>query len=703
MSQNEILNINYSDSQNDLIDKLNKNFDEIIELHGGLQGIDGPTGSIGRSGEIGIRGEIGKNGVRGARWVISSTSPIGGTGDNIIIGDYWINSVDDKISVFTDNGWVYTGYDFGTTGGVFRLLDSDSSYRLKLDAFGSGFITGGRSIVLNTDSPQNNSFILSDLDPKTENTNPKLSKFSIYSDPKNKTPLISFSRSDYSYINSPSFSWSGYGDNSDDSMDIYSPEGSFYLGSSKGVNLTYRVGKKFKISSDSPYSYKYIDSIDAYEYKFNCTYLDYGFGVSGGFNGFDSKAGFSIDSKNIQFYSSNIEISSYGINDSLFGSEASANYVDTQIISDQGSFKIPKPQAYPYDPELYIDSFISNYFYNSVGVWVKRGLNMSPTSYAHIPSLKIVNNKNEFKKKGTGAPSYWISEKFPNSLFNSALIIARIGNEISSTLLDDVYYINLKSGTGLSGESQFYLNANGKLRTGKIYSPYTIPKRETYQFPYKSGSITAPIFPNDPINTGDVRWFFLTQPFTDKSHKNPAIITVNGNIVVISPPSDSDYIGIGFDSSIFGFFSGDSKFFTWTGSVSFTVYCAPEIYPSVTNPSTGNPDSPAPSLPGTGFRCIGYGTGGIGSAGGNFSPGGSSDIVRQVTLPFKAPAIDFTLYSSFQNGNNNIDVYWRAYEPFVIYKYPGVGPVGVDGVYTKDSTTSIAGGTAGFFTVTKTI
>jgi hypothetical protein len=56
MPVTNIESLSYNDPQNLSVDKLNNNFDEIVELHGGTQGIFGPTGN---RGEIGQSGEIG--------------------------------------------------------------------------------------------------------------------------------------------------------------------------------------------------------------------------------------------------------------------------------------------------------------------------------------------------------------------------------------------------------------------------------------------------------------------------------------------------------------------------------------------------------------------------------------------------------------------------------------------------------------------
>ena len=68
MPNTNIQSLNYNDSQSSLIDKINNNFDEVVESHGGTKGNVGPTGPQGAIGEAGNRGPTGISGPRGNRW-----------------------------------------------------------------------------------------------------------------------------------------------------------------------------------------------------------------------------------------------------------------------------------------------------------------------------------------------------------------------------------------------------------------------------------------------------------------------------------------------------------------------------------------------------------------------------------------------------------------------------------------------------------
>ena len=104
MPNKNISFLNYSDNQDELLDKINKNFDEIVELHGGSQGLTGPEGDKGPIGERGMIGKRGASGPRGTRWFVQNTQPAG-TSNYVAEGDYWVDSNTGGIYIFTSSGW----------------------------------------------------------------------------------------------------------------------------------------------------------------------------------------------------------------------------------------------------------------------------------------------------------------------------------------------------------------------------------------------------------------------------------------------------------------------------------------------------------------------------------------------------------------------------------------------------------------------
>lgn len=233
MPNTNIQGLNYSDSQNELVNKLNNNFDELIELHGGIQGNIGPTGGDGAIGLQGLIGNSGITGPRGSRWFIESSQP-GGTGTYAVEGDYWIEISTSRIYIFTDSGWQYTGYTLSSQNTLFR----DVSYT----SIGG---SAGTSITEDKSSPSLYTFVIGDQSPENSPLiNKELSKFDISTDTSlNSGPLLEFSKSNIEngsildYSSHPVFSW-GNSSSANSDLNLEIPGGRFYIGASAGMNIT---------------------------------------------------------------------------------------------------------------------------------------------------------------------------------------------------------------------------------------------------------------------------------------------------------------------------------------------------------------------------------------------------------------------------------------------------------------------------------
>ena len=220
--------INGGDDESEFIDKVNSNFDEIIEAHGGSQGIVGPTGSIGAFGDSGIDGPTGVSGPRGTRWFAQSTQP-SGIGNTVIEGDFWVDPLSGEIYEFTESGWTDTGYSISSGSSIFASVQSSQ-------------IAGGtgNAVLLNQVLPENYVFILADVISSSGILNENLSKFVISSDTTiNDSPLLEFSRTDLEngtisdYSLHPTFEWLNF-PSSDKGMLLQIPGGAFYIGASGG-------------------------------------------------------------------------------------------------------------------------------------------------------------------------------------------------------------------------------------------------------------------------------------------------------------------------------------------------------------------------------------------------------------------------------------------------------------------------------------
>lgn len=224
MPDTNIQLINYSDDQSQIIGKLNNNFDEVIELHGGTRGTVGPTGADGAIGERGPVGVTGFDGTRGTRWFVSGISPSGSAQE----GDYWLDSNTSDIYQLNSSGWEPTGYNIKTSGALFSSVNS---------AYSTG---SGRAIQINQVLPKNYLFVLADVSPESQVLNELLSKFIISTDSLvNDSPLLEFSRSDLEtgnvsdYSLHPVFYWpSAYPE--DNSLGFRVPGGRLGIGVTGG-------------------------------------------------------------------------------------------------------------------------------------------------------------------------------------------------------------------------------------------------------------------------------------------------------------------------------------------------------------------------------------------------------------------------------------------------------------------------------------
>jgi hypothetical protein len=242
MPNTNIQGLNYSDSQNEIVNKLNNNFDELIELHGGVQGNIGPTGGDGPIGLAGINGNSGITGPRGSRWFVRSSQP-GGTGTYAVEGDYWLEVSTSKIYIFTDSGWQYTGYTLSSQNILFR----DVTYT----SIGG---SSGTAITEDQASPSLYTFVIGDQSPEESPLiNKELSKFEISTDTSvNSGPILEFSKSDIEdgsisdYSSHPVFSWgNSSSSNSDLNLDVLG--GKFSIGGSGGIEIS-----ASNINLDSP-------------------------------------------------------------------------------------------------------------------------------------------------------------------------------------------------------------------------------------------------------------------------------------------------------------------------------------------------------------------------------------------------------------------------------------------------------------------
>ena len=119
-----------SDSELNLIDKLNFNFDQIILAGGGPPGIRGP---------IGVSGPIGPQGNRGSVWFVNSDAPTQTPFNSPLIqNDYWLKTIDNEIYGWDGSSWVDTNLNLkGATGNTGQNGVDGSGFQFYLGALGT--------------------------------------------------------------------------------------------------------------------------------------------------------------------------------------------------------------------------------------------------------------------------------------------------------------------------------------------------------------------------------------------------------------------------------------------------------------------------------------------------------------------------------------------------------------------------------------
>jgi hypothetical protein len=210
MADLNLLEINVIDPQDQLVEKLNYNFSQIINIGGGPQG---PPGRIGGTGPIGPIGRIGKQGnpgQRGAKWYVSSTAP---SSSDILPGDYWLQATSSSSSnpiyqfnLNITNGlytWIATGLSLNPSN-IFQMSNVSTS-----SSYNSLPSINTKAAIFNNTSPNPDpkfsSFVSSDTDYTTITNgdrmiNPNGAKVKIttgtYGITGASRPLLEFSRGD---------------------------------------------------------------------------------------------------------------------------------------------------------------------------------------------------------------------------------------------------------------------------------------------------------------------------------------------------------------------------------------------------------------------------------------------------------------------------------------------------------------------------
>ena len=192
------------DDKDQIISKINYNFQQV--LFNGL-GARGPIGLIGEEGiigEVGSDGESGATGQRASNWFFSpSQFLISGAQD----GDIWVDigpTGAQNVYVYS-SGWVYSGYSI--------LEDSIFSFIPEIN--GPGSTNDKNAIVIAGTGPSGSTVILSDV-IATGGSNPNFAKLILSTNAEDSIlPSVGFDKTFYSGSSYPNFQWGGTGNDYD--------------------------------------------------------------------------------------------------------------------------------------------------------------------------------------------------------------------------------------------------------------------------------------------------------------------------------------------------------------------------------------------------------------------------------------------------------------------------------------------------------
>lgn len=211
--------INQGDSEKDIKDKVNHNFNQIISFATGQEGIKGPKGPTGIPGPSGKIGKTGSTGDRASDWFRSTTLPLTGSSQEF---DLWVDDSSSLGDIYErgNSSWTYTGLS---------LFNSDY-FEVYSSIIGPLGIDSKSAIGFNSSNyiPDQTSLVISDTYFSSVDVNPNNSKLLISTEDQITNPIFSFIKSNSSSLYYPSFYWKNTGILSDL---IFSSPGKFSISS----------------------------------------------------------------------------------------------------------------------------------------------------------------------------------------------------------------------------------------------------------------------------------------------------------------------------------------------------------------------------------------------------------------------------------------------------------------------------------------
>lgn len=138
----------------ELVDKINQNFQTIENSNGGPIGKKGDVGLSGLPGRRGPVGSKGSQGVRGTKWHTMENSDNFPTTD-VITGDYSVSKLNGDYYIKLDSGWEKKG-TFNFSEGI--------TFDVKLTPYKSDYVVANTKIDILLNSKTNQSLLLSNMD-----------------------------------------------------------------------------------------------------------------------------------------------------------------------------------------------------------------------------------------------------------------------------------------------------------------------------------------------------------------------------------------------------------------------------------------------------------------------------------------------------------------------------------------------------------
>jgi hypothetical protein len=197
--------INIGDSEKEIKDKVNYNFNQILSFAIGKEGLIGPKGATGIPGPSGKMGSTGPTGNRASEWLRSTSSPSTGSSQEF---DLWIDDSSSLGDIYERgiSSWSYTGLS----------LFNSSFFEVYSNIVGPLGLTDKSAIGFkSTYTPDQTSLVLSDSYLSGSEINPNNSKLLVSTGDQITNPIFSFVKSNGNSSESPSFYWKTIGPISD--------------------------------------------------------------------------------------------------------------------------------------------------------------------------------------------------------------------------------------------------------------------------------------------------------------------------------------------------------------------------------------------------------------------------------------------------------------------------------------------------------